>query len=183
MGRKGQIAGQVFIYMIAIVVVGLIVVYGYSAIRGFTQRGEEVEYLTLKTSIENSVRAIVSDYGSIKRPDISVPGKYEMVCFVDKDATDASIAASAICDKSAAEMLAQGDDKYHQPIICAAWKTHNNNVFMVPDGSDAFSVDATLVIDENMPTAGHHFICFDVINNKIKMQMEGLGDRVKISQY
>ena len=88
--KKGQIAGQIFIYVIAVVVVGLIIAYGYSAIKGFSQKGEQVEYITLKSSLENSVKAIVSDYGSIKRPDISVPGKYEMICFVNKNRKDAA---------------------------------------------------------------------------------------------
>jgi len=170
-GRKGQVAGQIFIYIIAIVVVGLIVAYGYSAIRGFSQRGEEVEYITLKTTIENSVKAITSDFGSIKRPDLDIPGKYEMICFTDKSKAQSGAEGTALCSRQS------GQEKFYQPIACSGWKTGRDNVFLIPDGSESFDV-GTIVIQDNRP-----FHCFDVINNGIKLQLEGLGDKVRVSEY
>ena len=167
--RKAQIAGQIFIYIIAIVVVGLIIAYGYSAIKGFTEKGEEVEYITLRTNIENSVKSIASDYGSVKRPDISIPGKYEMVCFVDKARKEAAD-TTAICTQQ------PGLEKIYQPIVCSGWKTGRDNVFLVPDGSESFDV-GTIVMETGS------FLCLDVVNNKIKLQLTGLGDKVGVSQH
>ena len=174
--KKAQIAGQIFIYIIAIVVVGLIIAYGYSAIKGFSEKGEQVEYITLKTSIENSIKSIASDYGSIKRPDISVPGKYEMVCFVDTSISGsedglAAIEASSLC-------TGVGDDRFPQPIVCSGWKNGRNNVYLVPDGTDSFDVGDIEIFNE-----GRHFICLNVVNNKIHLQLTGKGDRVEISAY
>jgi hypothetical protein len=172
--RKAQVAGQVFIYILAIVVVGLIIAYGYSAIKGFTKKGEQVEYITLKTSLENAFKGIISDYGSIKRPDIDVPGKYSMVCFVDKSVVEANPANAdgyALCTSQPTL------ERYYSPIACSGWKTGRNNVFLIPDGSEAFDV-GNIVIDSL-----NHFICFDVVNNKIRLQLEGLGNAVKISEY
>ncbi|MBN1544050.1 hypothetical protein JW898_01155 [Candidatus Woesearchaeota archaeon] len=180
-GKRAQIAGQVFIYIIAIVVVGLIVAYGYSAIKGFTQRGEEVEYITLRTGLENSVKSIVSDYGSIKRPDIDIPGKYEMVCFVDKGR--ASDAGSSVFCGSGSTGDSQLDSVLHQPIACSGWKTGRDNVFLIPDGSDSFDVGTIVISNAGEPYSGQPFICFDVVNNKIKMQLKGLGDKVEVSKY
>lgn len=174
--RNAQVAGQIFIYVIAVVVVGLIVAYGYSAIKGFGQRGEEVEYITLRTSIENSVKAITSDYGSIKRPDISIPGKYEMICFVDKSrAGDAG--STDICTSRS------GSEDFYQPIACSGWKTGRDNAFMIPDGSESFDVGTITIRNEGEPYAGQPFICFEVVNNKIKLQLTGLGDKVEVSKY
>ncbi|HII71472.1 TPA: hypothetical protein HA265_01830 [Candidatus Woesearchaeota archaeon] len=182
--KKAQVAGQIFIYIIAIVVVGLIIAYGYSAIKSFSQKGEEVEYINLRTSIENSVKAIASDYGSIKRPDFDIPGKYEMVCFVEKGLSAATIDSAAICDRNAAATLMPGEaDKFFQPIVCSAWKTGRDDVFLIPDGSESFNLDTTIVISETEPSASHHFLCLDVVNNKIKLQLKALGDRVEISSY
>ena len=169
--KKAQIAGQIFIYIIAIVVVGLIIAYGYSAIKGFSERGEEVEYLTLKTGLENSVKSIVSDYGSVKRPDIDIPGKYEMVCFVDKALRDGSD-ATAICQRRPGE-----DERYYQPIVCSAWQTGRSNAFLIPDGSESFDI-GNIVMEGGKP-----FICMDVVNNRINLQLTGLGDRVEISEF
>ena len=57
--KKAQIAGQIFVYIIAVVVVGFIVVYGYSAIKGFSERGEEVESISLRKDLENSVQILL----------------------------------------------------------------------------------------------------------------------------
>ncbi|MBW2996774.1 hypothetical protein KY349_00365 [Candidatus Woesearchaeota archaeon] len=168
--KKAQVAGQIFIYITAIVIVGLIIVYGYSAIKGFTERGEEVEYITMQKSVENAVKSIASDYGSVKRPDIDVPGKYELVCFVDKGLSEEAIETSDICQSRA------GREKYHQPIVCSGWKTGRNNVFLIPDGSESFDV-GNIVMEHG------NFLCFDVFNNKINLQLTGLGDRVEISSY
>jgi hypothetical protein len=163
--KKAQVAGQIFIYIIAVVVIGLIIAYGYSAIKGFTKRGEEVEYITLQKSIENSVKAITSDYGSIKRPDFNVPGKYEMVCFVDKNLY------------SETDELCRPDSELYQPLVCSAWKLGNDNVFLVPDGSESFDVGKIVM------EGGKHFICFNVVGNRIKLQLTGLGDKVEVSKY
>jgi hypothetical protein len=171
-GRKAQVAGQVFIYITAIVVVGFIIVYGYSAITKFTQRGQEVEYISLKTSMENSFKAIVSDYGSIKRPDIDIPGKYTAVCFIDKE-NFAAKQSTPICGGGGDT----GADKYNSPIACAAWATKRSNVFLLPDGSDNFDV-GTIQIEGGAP-----YICFNVVNNKIRLQLESMGDKVKVSEY
>ncbi len=168
--KKAQIAGQIFIYMMAVVVVGLIIAYGYSAIKSFSDKGEEVESITLRKSLENSVKAIVSDYGSIKRPSLSIPGKYDFVCFADK-------ARLGDADNTALCGAPGGDPDHFHPIACSAWKTGRDNVFLVPDGSDSFDV-GEIVIKDNQP-----FICLDVVNNKMKLQLEGLGDRVQISAY
>jgi hypothetical protein len=174
--RKAQVAGQVFIYIIAVVVVGLIIAYGYSAIKGFSEKGEQVEYITLKTSIENAVKSIASDFGSIKRPDISVPGKYERICFVDKSRADSA-------DDYALCKTLPGMEEFFEPIVCSAWKTGRDNVFLVPDGSDSFDVGDISIKNDGKPYAGHPFICIDVINNNIRLQLEGKGDKVEVSEY
>jgi len=180
--KKAQSAEQIFIYIVAIVVVGLIILYGYSAIKGFTQRGEEVEFITLKTGLENSFKSIVSDYGSVKRPDISVSSKYEMICFVDKSRPDGDIDNTAICNKAIAD--AQKLSDLYQPIMCAGWKTHRDSIFLLPDGSQSLDVGTTLVIkNDNQPYAGQPFLCIKAVNNKIKLQLAGLGDKVEASEY
>jgi hypothetical protein len=171
---KAQIAGQIFIYAIAIVVVGLIIVYGYSAIKGFRDRGEEVEYITLKTNIENSVKSIASDYGSIKRPDFVVPQKYTAVCFVQRDSKEGA-SSEGLCNPV-------GDDYW--PVACEGWKAGRNNVFLVPDGSAAFDVGDIKVAELDGATVNErNYVCAPVVNGRVLVQLKGLGDRVLVSIY
>ncbi|MFC1723969.1 hypothetical protein ACFL0V_07575 [Nanoarchaeota archaeon] len=174
--KKAQVAGQIFIYIIAIVVVGLIIVYGYSAIKGFSQKGEQVEYINLKTGMENAFKSIVSDYGSIKRPDIDIPGKYKMVCFVDINRKVAAETFS-LCSKEGP------DDPIYEPVVCSSWQIGTDNVYLVPDGSESWNVGPIIFKNDHKPYAGEGFMCFDVKNNKIKMQLKSLGDKVEVSEY
>lgn len=179
--KKGQIAGQIFIYVIAVVVVGLILAYGYTAIKDFSKRGEEVEYITLKTDFENSFKSIISDFGSIKRPDLAVPGKYSHICFVKKDIGEDSIQNSPICTRLDDEEDGFEYSKIHSPVACSAWKNGRNNVFFMPDGSDAFDVgEITIKVGGEEDKS---FICIENVNNKVKLQLKGLGDKVQVSEY
>ena len=168
--KKAQVPGQIFIYIIAIVVVGFIVVYGYSSIKTFTAKGEQVEYISFKTAVENSIKSLASDYGSVKRPDIGVPSKYTHVCFVDKSnyATGKSNPGSP-CN--------QNPEETHSPVACSGWENGRNNVFLLPDGSDSFDV-GNIAFGPST-----YSVCLKVVNGKIPLQLEGLGDKVMISNY
>jgi len=167
--KKGQVAGQIFVYIIAVVVVGFIIVYGYSAIKSFSQKEQQVEYITLKTDIENTFKSIVSDYGSIKRPDLNVPGKYEMVCFVDKTKA-AAAQETGLCKEDSTDNL-------YEPVVCASWSLGQDNVYLVPDGSISWDVGNIQINN------GDAFLCIPVVNNKVNLQLKSLGDKVQVSMY
>jgi len=180
--KKGQVAGQIFTYILAILIVGGIIVYGYTAIRDFSDRGEQVAFISFKTSFENTVKTMVSDYGTIKRPDFEVPAQYKKVCLVDftKGYTDGFVSSTATC--------MAGDTQKSEPIACTAWKQGNlqysntpnkqitlSNVFLTPDGAESFNV-GKMRIKNGM-------ICAPVKNGKIKLQFKSVGDSVEISTY
>ncbi|MBI5398943.1 hypothetical protein HZB03_05760 [Candidatus Woesearchaeota archaeon] len=162
--RKAQIVGQVFIYAISIIMITLILAYGYKAIKDFSKRGEEVALITLKSSVQNAFRGILSDYGTIKRPDLDIPGNYKKVCFIE---SGSSGVGTPLC-------MAGTTD--YEPLVCSAWGGRDN-AFLIPDGSDAFNV-GEITIEGGVPYA-----CFDVVNNKINLQLKSLGDKVEISTY
>jgi hypothetical protein len=171
--RKGQVAGQIFIYIIAIVVVGFILLYGYSAIKNFRERGDEVEFISLKTNIESSVKSIASDYGSVRRPDFAVPGKYTEVCFVDRNKA-AAADISGLCDSTK-------DD--YEPIACEGWKTKRYNVFLIPDGSEGFDVGEISIYNAATGEGNAPYICVPVVNGKLRVTLTGKGDRVQVEEY
>jgi hypothetical protein len=84
MNSKGQIIGQVFIYIMAVVVIGVIILIGYSGIKSFLVRGCQVEQITFKQDILQYVES-QSGYGNSQRFTLSAPCGYETVCFVDAD--------------------------------------------------------------------------------------------------
>jgi len=82
MGKKGQIAGQVFIYIMAVIVIGGIVVVGYNAIKNITGKSCDVEKITFKADMENLIEKYTS-YGSVNKKTLRAPCSYDTVCFVD----------------------------------------------------------------------------------------------------
>jgi hypothetical protein len=177
--KKAEIAGEIFIYVIAVVVVGFILIYGYSAIKDFSKRGEEVEYISLKTDFENAFKSITSDYGSVKRPSVSIPGKYEFICFVKRGLSEGDIDLTPLCTGGVAGYPAG----LRSPIACSAWKNGRSNVFFLPDGSDNFDVGEIQLSSGTDRSSDLPFLCLEVVNNKINLQLKGLGSKVEVSEY
>jgi len=161
--KKAQVAGQVFVFMIAIVLAGLILLYGYNAIfgqDGFIHRTEQIAIVRFETDLSSAVSSISSDYGSIKKFESALPSEYQKVCLLDL-----SKSSGSICNPDSSD--------YH-PIICDAWQTTGNtqNVFLVPMTDTAITV-STLEIEQGS-------ICFPVRKGKVTFWLEGKGDKTKI---
>src|SRR3989344_4561433 len=88
---KSQIYGQVFIYILTILLVSFILIYGYNAVQNFKDRAEQVSCLKFKEDLKSSVTSILSDFGSVKRKDFRVCNNYKEVCFVETYGSDADL--------------------------------------------------------------------------------------------
>jgi len=79
---KGQIAGQVFIYMMAAIVIGGIAIIGYNAITGIGQKVCQTERATFKTDIEGWIEQY-NGHDSVTPMTIKAPCDYDAICFID----------------------------------------------------------------------------------------------------
>ncbi|MEM4637975.1 MAG: hypothetical protein QXK76_03060 [Candidatus Woesearchaeota archaeon] len=80
--KKSQVIGQVFIFILAALIVGVIILIGYNAISKTISKSCQVEQSIFKTKIESLIESN-NGYGSITTKSIIAPCGYEMVCFVD----------------------------------------------------------------------------------------------------
>lgn len=177
--RRGQLS-TVFVYIMAAIVFVVIVVFGYKAITEFVSKGERVAFVSFKADIEEAVRSIASDYGSVviynAQNPLRVPGRYERVCFIDVDKSP-PIRCDVVLN----------------PIICDAWKTafdaggwsaSEANVFLEPLGMLPIKV-YRLRVDtnsngvEDSADGGH--LCFGTASGRIDIRLEGKGDHTFIS--
>ena len=89
--KKSQIAGQVFIYILAIFIFAVIILFGYSAIRGFMEKGKQTAFIQFKNTLEGEVSRISTESGDIivfnQKNILSLPGDYTAVCFVSSSAS------------------------------------------------------------------------------------------------
>ena len=158
--KKSQI-GQIFVYLISTLIVILVLYYGYTAIQSIGQKQEQLNLVKFQKSLGDTIVYTSSDFGTVRIENFPVPVKFTEVCFVDRskiitgDTTGISPAQYPLVYNSVADKV-------------------NNNVFPLPDGAP-FYIDKTWVPDSG-------FKCFEVAQGKIKVRIEGFGDRAEIRE-
>ena len=160
-GKKAQMAGQILIYVLAIIVFSLTLMYGYKAIKHFTDTGEEISYLQLENDIQSEVEKVQGDtMGTVKKKVLQIPGRYREVCFVESydpsGSTEVDTGYAIIDDQFAAEI-------------------HDKNMFLVPPGNMGFDIGVITVDDFSQ--------CVSIIGGKVTLRVESMGDHVKISGW
>lgn len=166
MNNRAQTIGQVFIFIIAGLVFVLILGYGYKAIMGFVQRGEEVQLIDFRNELDSAVTTIKRDYGSVQRVDLRLPPKTEEVCFVTSNPDDAK-------DPTFSAL------KQERPLLYSVWVTGSENVFLIPRVQKAGIFINDIIVDP----AGKGYACLNVVANRISLRVEGTGNKAIISEW
>ncbi len=161
--RKGQIIGQVFVFILAGLIFVLIITYGYKAITYFIDRQEQVMEVDFRTDLEIAVEGVKRDYGTVRKVELKLPSKYQGVCFFD--AID--------CAKTTPKLILPTQE------IIAGWAQDaclikSANVFTIPR-----SQDIPLLPDIQVDAG---YICIPN-TGKITVRMEGTGKKAKISEW
>ena len=153
--------GQVFIYIVTIVIVGLILLFGYNAIMTVKGKSDDIIISKLKSDISNMVEIVSSDFGSVKIKFFELPAKYTNACFV-KNYEDFPTTGSALFDK--------------YPIMKDSVQDEaKKNLFLVEDMvRDSFFV-GDIDVDGGV-------FCFDTANNRIQVRFEGKGNHALLSE-
>jgi len=146
---------HIFVYMLAIILIGLILLLGYRFLNDLLEQGCEVEMVNFYKDIE-----ILSDryakYGSFSQEEIDAPCEFNKVCFVHAAKLGTTINT--------------GD-----AIIDDAVKDENANIFLVSDEVRAIDVNEKIVTEGD-------FVCIDALGGVFHLMFEGLGKTVKISE-
>lgn len=158
--KKGQVLGQVVMFVLAGIIFVLILIYGYRAIIGLTERGEQVELLDFKGRLESAIETTKRDYGSVDKVDLRLP-KADKVCFV----TDPELEYDVINLES------------ENPFIYQSWATGTENVFLFPKQPTPILIKS-LVVDNNQG-----WFCMDATARRISLRIEGTGKEARISEW
>ena len=165
---KAQIIGQVFVFILAGLVFVLIITYGYKAIQYFMEQQEQVVLLDFRTDLERTVEGVKRDYGTVRKIELTLPNKYQGVCFFDLD--------SSVCDPN--ESTVEPKLKLPDQNIGVKWaedacKLKGANVFTVPREEGIELPDIKI---EN------GWLCVPNLDG-ITLRMEGTGRKAKISKW
>lgn len=168
MKKKSQ-TQQIFIYIVAIILFALILAYGYKAINDFRKRTDEVSLLQMEKDISSTVKRVAPDYGTIVKKELSIPLKYEKVCFVDLVTSNTVPLNTELCNDI--------KDDYNY-IACNSWEDKASyNMFCISNG-DTLTYDIGRVKIEDP-----YYFCIASVNGKITLRLEGKGDHAMLSNW
>ena len=176
--RKGQIEGQVFVYILALIIFSAVLLYGYKAIKKFGDQSEELLITQLTNNIKSQVSKIESQYGSVEKLSLDVPEKYEKICFVDtREGCMYAPNDDPNFDCIGEDLIYGTMDIEKYPIICDAWKdcTGENLFLMSGNSAEGYNIGPLAV------RGG--FFCTDVVLPKTELRLEGKGDHAIISPW
>ncbi len=171
-GKKGMGIGQVFVFITAAITFAFILIFGYSAVTDFLDKGETVEFYQFKNTIEASVKKIFSEYGAVRHETFRVPVTHEQVCFIDLDSDYNEELCSfnvVACD---VWQTAQSSDLLEED---RGYSAADQNVFLFPAGPAAIKVFKLDLGDSG-------FLCLDIEGGSFEARLEGKGSRTKISK-
>lgn len=181
-GRKGQGPGQVLVYAMSIILISLIMVFGYKAIGMFVGQSGQIAKIQFASDFKSALQNM--DYGDLEIKTFSIPSDYKMICLtsnyenVRKPAEDEDIYDA----NSRSEQI--------NPLVRAQWMETDNNAFLVSgiDSFYAFKVRKLHLdtnangIDDDQPDgdSGMSHICIPT-NGKFTLKMESMGKYIFIS--
>ena len=158
MKRKSQIYGQIFIYILTIILVSFILVYGYNSIQNFKERTDQVCIIKLKNDMQNAIEIISSDFGSVKRKDIQLCSRYIQICFVE------SFSSPQIPNSI-------------DPIIKdSVLSNSGRNVFLVENVAKESFYAGKISVEPDV-------LCVNAIHGKVSLRLEGKGNHALLSQW
>jgi hypothetical protein len=167
-GKKGMGIGQVFIFIISAITFALIMIFGYQSISQFIQSGEDVAFVQFKTGLENDIKKIYTEFGSVRISEYNLPIEYEQICFIDLDA------------KSDPELCKE------DPAACSIWEgadpedgynSVDENVFLRPVAPHKIKVyDLEIDNDEK------DYLCLPIANGGFSLYLEGRGDHTLLAK-
>lgn len=158
-------AGQVIVYVLAIVIFAMVLIFGYKAIVNLRQQTDQASYLSFQKSLESDIKSIYFDYGSIKKESYSVRG-YKQVCFADLGE----------------DLKPPISSNPENPIVLNSIDSKvKKNVFLVNGNVDSFYIEK-IWLGNPSDISYKNPLCVDVINGKLNIQLTGQGDSALVER-
>ncbi len=153
-------ANEIFTWIIALVLLTFLILFGYKSINSLREKGEQAQYLEFRNKIENIVGSTM-DYGSGRKISQSLPGDYEGICFIGKNPI-----ASQITDPIIKGHVEQG---------------LRENVFLTKTMAEppAIYIGEIDVNDNDGKADG--VLCLKARAGKVSLQIDGFGTYARIS--
>ena len=158
------------------VIVGLVLLYGYNAVKGLREKQGQVNMIETENELRNTIKTMSSDYDSLKTERLQLPPNFKMICFASNTYLGTTGTDSG-CSITGNSLISNSDPKIKNSdnIIKDAITEKTANIFLVPDGTINYMVG-------NIQLQGNkHCLCIPKTGNEAVFRIRGLGNGVEIS--
>ncbi|MDO8740234.1 MAG: hypothetical protein Q7J54_01525 [Candidatus Woesearchaeota archaeon] len=166
---KAEVQNLVFVFMLALLVIGLVMIFGFKAISDLMVKSTEADFIRFKTALERDIGAISTEAGSSELLDLKLPVGYNQMCFVDDDLIG-SPSPPANLNPIIKNSISSGIQK---------------NIFLIKSraSAESFYVGKINIPDPD-PTdsANPLFLCTDTSSGRVAFRITGRGNYVEISE-
>jgi len=186
--KKAIIVGELFIYILAVVVFSMTVYFGFKAINTIIKQKEQIDFVSFKISLEREIKEVYSDFGTItvfNERNAFVGEGLKRICFVDTSKEIYpllnEIISPGICNKK---------NKDYNFEMCDSWKANEQaltqNIFTDPRSKGDILIETKFLVDGNgdgkedragscAPTDKCFYLCIDDKNGRFDFSIEGRG--------
>lgn len=181
MKRKAQIS-QVFTYLVIILVVGFIVVFGYKGVMSILKANCEHQSISFKQSLLGFINEY-SDKGSVHEELMNAPCKVREVCFADTIYYDVSYdPPPPLVSSDIITIIASIDDEViYSSVETGRRNSTTYNIFVRTKFTEPLGFSNKVALNpEGSPPLPPPYKCFNVRNGKFKFLFTGLGRKTQI---
>ncbi|MFT4310512.1 MAG: hypothetical protein ACMXYC_02680 [Candidatus Woesearchaeota archaeon] len=166
--KKAVDTNQMFVFVISLVIVGLVLLFGTRTILQFNDRQSEIQYLQFQNNLEDRFENL--RYGETRYVDMRVPRQFRHICFIDiSDELRGSLPGQT-------RNVTTDDNVHHRPIT-STWEDIVDrgsqirfNVFLIEQ-----QVSRQFYVENLHINSTKGYECFDIINKNLQFYVENKG--------
>ncbi|MFT4304319.1 MAG: hypothetical protein ACMXYG_07165 [Candidatus Woesearchaeota archaeon] len=171
---KAMSGNEIFVYLLSLMIVAFIVIYGYMVISDFISGSSDVELLQFQKAIESYVESYSTEFGSVRFINLNAPGRIVNICFTDYYNINNPLQN---CDGSVI------DTNIH-PIISDSYKTmprERKNLFLLNSKGEVVNSYFIGNVSVANATLDCNYLCVRSFRGRFPLRIEGRGLGVTIT--
>ncbi|MCB9358625.1 hypothetical protein H6503_01715 [Candidatus Woesearchaeota archaeon] len=175
-GTKAMMASQIFVYSLSLVIVSIIVIFGYTTITEFIEGSNDVELLQFQKAFESDVDSYSAEFGSVKYLPLAAPNSVRMMCLTDYYSLNTNL------------RNCNGSTDQPNPIIKDSYGMNpareKKNMYLLDSNGnliDSYYLGNVSVLPQSGGPAACNYLCIRSIRGVFNIRIEGKGVGVEIS--
>jgi hypothetical protein len=174
LSKKGQTT-QIFFFILAIIVIGLLLLFGVKYIMELGAKVDQIDLVRFKTDMEGYAQEITPVYGRWKKLDISVPAGIDKICFVQYSTgseTPLYHTQEGLCDNTHED---------YSFLMCQAWQDDvSRNLYTEPFDRLDVGIDLGTI---EVGSVDQYYLCVDTSDGLLRIKMTGYGDHLLVEEW